>query len=229
MSSAIKFTFKSLTDAGHQAMAMDGHYNNGILALGEYLKPHGGLLKPTGEAETALRDGALLYWSELNAARATLPTFGPGPEFTPITLKPKQRIPAGALQITATYAWDATKEAVAAFPPHVVGAIKEVKKTSSSYYSQRIGRIRARFSLLTHAAPVQQDAGSGIIVTEPSEAKPEAGTRKGPTMWREFAEREFAEMAKRAVNSRTKRHDASAPTPSDFKIAEAAFWKVLTK
>lgn len=228
MSSVINFAFKSMTDAGYQAMKSDGHYNNFVLALGEYVKPHGGLLTPTAEAETALRDGALLYWSELNAGRATLPTFGPGPEFVPLTVKPGKRVPSGSLQLTATYAWTVPAETVASFPAHVVTALKEVKKTSSSYYSQRIGRIRARFQQLTHASTVQTDAGSGTVVTEPGQTK-EADTKKGPTMWKEFADRTFAEMAKRAVNSRNKRHDASAPTPADFKLAEAAFWKILTK
>jgi hypothetical protein len=193
------------------------------------LKPYGGLLEPNADAETALRDGARLYWSEYKADRNELPTFGAGPEFPAIILKGKAKVPEGCLQITATYAATVAKDVLAAYPKHVIEALKQVKKDESTYYSNRMGRIRARFTQLTHQAAKAMAIGSGTVEIEPGEKAPEGDTRQGPSLWKDYATKTLAEMCKRAINSRTKRHDVSAPTPGDFKVAEAAFWKALTK
>jgi hypothetical protein len=219
--------FTSSKDSGFKVFAAEGTYNDTVLAFGNYHLPNG-WPKLNAETEASVRDGVRLYYSEIMASKNQLPVFVGDEQWVPKS--ESDTPPKGALVITATYAWGLTPEQNAGLAPKVAAAVQNVRTLESRFYSTKMGRIIKRYDELTKAeTPEVKPVGTGPAplaagATEDDKTK---GRGSSPAIWKDRAAKAMAELAKGAVYSRTKRGDLTAPTPEDFKLAEAAFWKAL--
>ena len=219
--------FTSAKDSGYKVFQADGTYNATVLAFGNYHLPNG-WPNLTAEVEAAVRDGQRLYYSEMMAEKNELPVFVGEEQWVPKDAKDSP--PKGALVITATYAWGLTPEQTASLSAKVAAAAQNVRTLESRFYSTKMGRIKKRYEELTKAdTPEAQPVGTGPApaAADATEADKAKGRGSSPAIWKDRAAKAMAELAKGAVFSRTKRGDLTAPTPEDFKVAEAAFWKAL--